>query len=284
MLKIIKKASNEKKFSNTSVNILVIGATGVGKSSTINALFNHTNIASKNLCEIGYESAPKTKESSSYNIGKVKIWDTPGLGDSKEKDDNYKNQIEVLLQKRDSNNEILIDLILVIIDGSNKDISTTIDLINKTLIPNLAKEDRNRILIGINKIDKIKSSRYWDFSKNKPTSQINEYLSNMQLDIKHRVFNVTNISIDPIIYSAGDSSLNIQPYNLLELIACILKNLPFEKRKTIVVNRNDTKNNWKNNEDNQETKKSLKEILRDIFRATLATSVGSIFGIPFIEL
>ena len=278
MLKIIKKASNEKKFTNTSVNILVIGATGVGKSSTINALFNHTNILSKSLCEIGNKSAPKTKESSSYDIGKVKIWDTPGLGDNIEKDKEYKKQIINLLQQRDYNNEILIDLILVIIDGSDKDISTTIDLVNQTLLQNLAKEDQNRILIGINKIDKIKSSKYWDFDNNKPMSKLNDYLADLKLDIEHRIFDGTSVVIKPIIFSAGDPSLNIKPYNLLELIDYLLKNIPFEKRKIIVENTNNIMDHWKNNENTENTKKSLKEILREVLRAGIVTGISSFFG------
>lgn len=278
MLKIIKKASNEKKFSNSNVNILVIGATGVGKSSTINALFDHTNIVNRNLCEIGYESAPKTKESLSYDIGKVKIWDTPGLGDNIEKDKEYKKQIIDLLNKRDSNDDILIDLILAIIDGSNKDISTTIDLINQTLLPNLAKEDHNRILIGINKIDKIKSSKYWDFRNTKPMSQLNDYLIDLKSDIKSRIFDATSVVIKPIVFSAGDPSVNIKPYNLLELIDYLLKNIPFEKRKIIVQNTNNTMDNWENNENTEDTKKSLKETLRDFLRAGIVTGISSFLG------
>lgn len=282
MLKIIKKASNEKKFTNTSVNILVIGATGVGKSSTINALFNHTNIVNRNLSEIGYESAPKTKESSSYNIGKVKIWDTPGLGDNIAQDKEYKKQIIDLLKKRDSNDESLIDLILVIIDGSNKDISTTIDLINQTILPNLEKEDHNRILIGINKIDRIKSSKYWDFKNTKPMNQLNDYLTDLKSDIEKRIFSATSVIIKPIVFSAGDPSVNIKPYNLLELIDYLLKNIPFEKRKIIVENTNNTIDNWENNENTEDTEKSLKDTLREVLRAGIVTGISSFFGGLFL--
>ncbi len=63
---------------NSECNILFLGRTWVGKSSTINALFNISK-ANINFVEVYTNTITKQK------LGKLNIYDSPGLGESKKK-------------------------------------------------------------------------------------------------------------------------------------------------------------------------------------------------------
>lgn len=270
-----------KKLQNTEVNLLVVGATGVGKSSTISALFNTDNIMEKEIAPIGHNVQPKTKHLNRYCLGKLNIWDTPGLGDGI--DDRYiESEIEELLHKKTENNYGLIDLVIVTLDGSNKDLGTSINIISKILIPNLGEKPEKRILIAINKIDLVKSGRYWDKDQNKPMDHLEKYLDQMIDDIKSRIHQATNVSIDPIIYSAGDIKNNQSPYNLLEFINNILVNLPDKKRIIIAEVSNQNKKNWKNNKNTKEAESTTRKIFREILRTGIFAGISSIFGGIFL--
>ncbi len=266
-----------KKLKETEVNLLIVGATGVGKSSTISALFNTDSCREKEVAPIGHNVQPKTKHLNKYCLGKLNTWDTPGLGDGI--DDKYiEFEIEELLHQKTEDNYGLIDLVIVILDGSNKDLGTSIDIINKILILNLGEKPEERILIAINKIDLAKSGRYWDRDQNKPMDHLEKYLDQMINDIKSRIHQATNVSIDPIIYSAGDIKNNQSPYNLLEFINNILVNLPDKKRIIIAEVSNQNKKNWKNNKNTKEAESTTRKIFREILRTGILAGVSSLFG------
>ena len=65
----------QEKLKDMKINILVTGATGCGKSSTINALFNG------NVAQVGQGVDPETMDIAKYESDGLIIWDSPGLGD-----------------------------------------------------------------------------------------------------------------------------------------------------------------------------------------------------------
>ena len=81
------------------LNVAFVGATGVGKSSTINAIFN------MDVAKVGDRTDPETASIQKYELDNMVLWDTPGLGDNPEKDRQYAVEIAGLLKRKDENGE-----------------------------------------------------------------------------------------------------------------------------------------------------------------------------------
>ncbi len=149
-----KLMRNFLHLKDRKINLMITGATGCGKSSTINALFE------KEVAKVGVGVDPETMEIARYDYGNLILWDSPGLGDGKEADNRHAKNITKKLLERDENGEPLIDLVLVILDGSSRDLGTSYELINSVIIPNLGENKEKRILIAINQADMAMKGRY----------------------------------------------------------------------------------------------------------------------------
>lgn len=239
---------NLEKVKKQELNILFVGATGVGKSSTINSIFN-TEVA-----KVGFGVEPETMNIERYQIGNMILWDTPGLGDSPENDKGYANQISEILCKKNSVGEALIDLVMVIIDGSNRDMRTTFEVIEKIIMPNI--QDKNRILIGINQCDLAMKGRHWNADINEPEETLKSYLEDKVNSIQSRIYDSTSIKVEPIYYSA------LYHYNISKVLSYIVKNAPVNKRLVLVDKINPNPEIWKNNDSlvdyNREIKNDMK--------------------------
>lgn len=108
-----------EKLNQKTLNIMFVGATGVGKSSTINAIFN------MEIAKVGYNVDPETATIQKYKLDNIVLWDTPGLGDNPEKDKKYAVEIANALITKNDNGDLLIDEVVVLIDGSSRDMKTT---------------------------------------------------------------------------------------------------------------------------------------------------------------
>ena len=219
-----KMLKNVMRLKNQKMNIMITGATGCGKSSTINAMFN-TEVA-----KVGVD--PETMEIRKYELDNLVLWDTPGLGDGKEADNRHaKNIIDKLLEV-DENGNALIDLVLVILDGGSRDLGTSYQLINNVIIPNLGKGKENRILVAINQADTAMKGYNWDRDKNEPNQKLVKFLEEKVRSVRDRVYEATGVIVEPIYYSAGYKGWGEQsrPYNLSKLLYYIVKAIPSEKR------------------------------------------------------
>lgn len=107
------------------------------------------------------------------------------------------------LNERDSDGNLLIDLVMVILDGSSRDLGTSYQLINEVIIPNLGEEKENRILIAINQADVAMKGRNWNYEENKPEQKLVDFLNEKAESVKKRIKEATGVTVDPIYYSAG---------------------------------------------------------------------------------
>nr|WP_325241935.1 GTPase [uncultured Oscillibacter sp.] len=124
-----KLMKNYLRLKEQKINLMITGATGCGKSSTINALFN-TEVA-----KVGVGVDPETMDIQKYELDNLILWDSPGLGDGKEADNRHAKNIISKLHEQDKEGNLLIDLVLVILDGSTKDLGTSYELIKGISFP-----------------------------------------------------------------------------------------------------------------------------------------------------
>jgi len=277
-----KLLKNVLALKSQKLNIMITGATGAGKSSTINALFN-TNIA-----KVGAGVDPETMDVTRYELNNLVLWDSPGLGDGKEKDNLHAKNIIAKLNELDSKRQPLIDLVLVIVDGSTKDLGTSYELINSVIIPNLGANPEDRILVGINQADNARKGRnVWDYDHNRPTPETEVFLKDKVRSVKARIKEATDVDVEPVFYAAGfkegDEAQN--PYNLSKLLYMIINKIPKAKR-AVLANNNISKEEemWQDNDDiknyNAEIKKGIMESIIETASAgaDIGRNVGKLFG------
>ena len=302
--KLLKKL---QLLRENKLNIMLVGATGCGKSSTINALFNCAELQvedaqadSKDECKpsnaeaggalaqeaaaattktteklfvevakVGSKSDPETKDIEKYTIGNLTLWDTPGLGDGTEIDEHHKAVIRDLLNEADEDGNRLIDLVLVILDGSTRDLGTSYKILNEVIIPEFGKK-RKRILVALNQADiAMKTGRHWDYEKNEPDEVLVKFLEEKLISIKKRIYEDSGLEIEPVYYCAGytePEGSTVYPYNLTKLLYYILQAVPAKKRLSIMEGMNNDKKNYKHNDDDY-SKKVQDSFLDTIFDA-----------------
>lgn len=261
LMSVLMRLKNEK------LNILITGPTGSGKSSTINAIFGEA------VAKVGVGVDPETMDIQKYTLGNLILWDSPGLGDGMEADNRHAKNIIKKLAETDENGNALIDVVLVILDGSSRDMGTSYELINQVIIPNLGKDRENRILIAINQADLAMKGKNWDHVNNRPNEELTRFLDEKAESVKKRIYESTGVEVEPIYYCAGytDGTSKQNPYNLSKLFSYILKMTPREKRLAYKDNLSTDSNVWKTNDELQDYSKEI----RSSFLETVSEFAGS---------
>lgn len=215
----LQSALNQKRLL-TPLDVVLVGATEVGKSSTLNALFG------SDVAEVGKGSQPQTQIVADYRVGQsFRLYDTAGFGDGKKADERHAKNLVFLLRDTCTSKQksyFLMDLVLVILDGSSRDLGTSYKLLTDVILPNI---EPSRVLVAINKADMAMSGRYWDFEKNQPQPRLIEFLNEKVHSTKERIKEATGLTIPtPIYYSAERN------YNIDEIFGFIINNLPTHRR------------------------------------------------------
>jgi len=127
-----------------------------------------------------------------------------------------------LLYKEYGENNGFIDLVLVVIEGSNRDMGTTYKLLNEIIVPNFQKK---RIFVAINQADMAMKGRHWNYETHKPMPKLKAFLEEQALSIQRRVYEATGVKIlKPVYYSAQYN------YNINALLDFFIDNMPKKKR------------------------------------------------------
>jgi predicted GTPase len=203
------------------LDVMVTGVTGAGKSTTLNAFFQ------KEVAKVGTGVDPETMDLTSYKLNHYfRLWDTPGLGDGIQKDQEHSKRIvDLLYEDYHSKNQQFgfIDMVLIILDGGVRDMGTTYKLLNEVVVPNFQKK---RILVAVNQADMAMKGRYWNYQTNNPEQKLLDFLEEKVVSIQKRVEEATGVKIiKPIYYSAEYN------YNIEKLFDFIIDNMPKKRRK-----------------------------------------------------
>lgn len=231
--------------------------------------------------KVGTGSDPETQEIQKYDLSSLTLWDSPGLGDSESNDKRHGEKISRKLNEKDDKGNGLIDLVMVIIDSTHRDLGSAYKVMKDYIIPNI---DSTRIILGLNKADTTDGkSMYWDYQHGIPTEKMKTIIEGKKNSIRRRIKDETSIDIVPVAYSAGlsDEDIRATPWNLLALLNEVYFKTPQNKRLIIADTVNKNRNNYKNTEDKKagdDIKTEFKKQYKGIFEKACESVGETLFG------
>lgn len=170
----------------------------------------------------------------------------------------FQRHSEALIRKlheTDANGQPLIDLVLVILDGSSRDLSTSYELINDVMIPHLGDQPEQRILVAVNQADQAMKGRHWNRQLHQPDPVLKRFLQDKCDSIRERIHDSTGVRTQPIYYSAGykeQGHYQEAPYNMTKLLALIIKHIPHRKRLVTFAQVNPTHQVWEHDDEEED--------------------------------
>lgn len=207
--------------SQTTANILVIGAEGAGKSATLNALFGNSQTQ---------ESTPVEGTIIRQTLNNLTVFQAPlpGYGQNA---DAAQIELAALLGETDQSGEPLIDLVMVVLDASISNLDDAYLDICHTVLPMMGEKLQQRLMVLFSKADKVASSIRGSRVDEMMPLDAEIWLDCTAATLRYRLIHNTGVYTKPLAFSAlGHESPTGRPYNLLKLLARMMAAMPEEKR------------------------------------------------------
>ena len=197
-----------QEIANYEPKVGVLGKTGVGKSSLCNALFG-ADVAEVNDVE------SCTREPGEYLVSLasakgITLVDVPGVGENKQKDEEYAALYRSLLPE--------LDVVLWLVQADTRDYAVDEAFYQEVFKPNLGDIP---FIVAVNKVEKIEPFREWDEETNEPGPTQSENIQRKRIAVQ-RVFDIPRLNV--VAVSARER------YGLVKLIGRVITELPDEKK------------------------------------------------------
>jgi small GTP-binding protein len=198
--------------------IAIVGEAGVGKSTTLNSLFNagvpvsDTRACTKDDIELTIDLGKSPKENR-----RIIVYDMPGLGESIQADaENIKVYERILPQ---------VDVFVWVLDGQNRAIRSVQERLRDDIYPRIP-DSISKLVIAINKVDLIAPGQAaWNRAFNVPTEKQQQNITGREQDIQEKIREVLPAwNGQSVAYSAA------MRYRLPSLFRAMLEAVPEERR------------------------------------------------------
>lgn len=202
---------------NFKPKVAIMGKSGAGKSSLVNALFGET--VSK-VSDIG----TGTKEVNYFDYEGITLIDFPGLADL-----NKENEAQFLKMYKEELSDV--DLTLWIIPANDRANAPDIAIYEQLLKP---ERERMPTMVILSKQDNVKTPRkkFWDDDDFKPTNKLDQVILEKE-NLLSREFDLSIRYISSVATEYDDDTKAYRSFNLDGLVNKIVSVLPNEKKYAI---------------------------------------------------
>ncbi|NER28868.1 MAG: hypothetical protein F6J89_14830 [Symploca sp. SIO1C4] len=193
---------------NYEPKVGVFGKTGVGKSSLCNALFG------QDICEISdIKACTRKPQEIILSIGGkgLKLLDVPGVGESRERDEEYEELYESLLPE--------LDLIFWVFKGDDRAGSSDERFYKRLIRPYV--DAGKPFLAVINQVDKIEPFREWNEEERRPGAKQSANID----EKRNQIAGFFDLPLNKVVTISAS-----EKYNLVELVDSIIHALPNEQK------------------------------------------------------
>lgn len=217
-----------EEISANPLRIYVVGATGAGKSSLINAIFSFGSESTVELAEVGKEYDPKTRFFFEYAYNRMMFIDMPGVGDSVENDKKWLARLNARLEQEEGitwygekgkgGGTIAGAMLLLVLNAVTRDYGETFDLIKKTEV-----FLKLPVICALNQVDKTLLRPAWDDDQNAPSEKLRVAIGDKVRSVSERLRTTTGVcpEVIPVVAGFSDELGSMSPYNISHLLQAI---------------------------------------------------------------
>jgi len=222
--------ATEDEFARNPPTIGVIGLSGVGKSSTINAMFGTSRQVSATVrgtsrfSSSTFEVVSHRMEGATLKCA-FKVVDAPGLGEDMKLDANYLERYREHLPK--------CDIALWVLAARNRALA-----LDQQYLERLSKV-LPRLVIGINQADLV-DPLDWNDGINMPSKRQMEAIAVIEKDRREKLSRFADGECTVVTYSA------LKYYNLQALFAACVRSAPEKRRWMFELIKSFTTRDWLN--------------------------------------